>query len=700
MGKKKKGIVEIHHSLKVKAQRFFKDVDHLKRIKDDLVPYLSKLVHESCHFMNAYILMRVDQINSSGDTCIDKTIIGHKVKTQSQVQTFVKNAMRILTHQLQKNSNSEECLRMKEFYDNIYSKLEGRPTFDKLDNGAHLLCSIAKEVQTNWINHYWVPFMRRQKQHIRLNGFNKDKRHAYDIQMIIWKGLDGHKPLYPFKRGEEQKVRQLSDEEKIFVLDQRQKMGLEDGESYTDSHWEKHFTHAILYHVEMIQKIESLTKEEIEDMKVRSFTISPLRDIRLAHIPIDSTILNHLFPKWIKTKKDIMDCMDTKEEKDDYLWGEFLNMNLFKKKVSPKWKFGNHIMTDGICISATFVEERSAPPTTPKSQDGNKKRKMSEVENEKINLMERDRGCFIDDQYVVECKEDDVEIIGIDPGRNVLMMANNLTTNEIHSLSKKRYYEESKMTKNNTWWKRYRKRHDLEEKLTTLPSFKITDHLKYMEGLKSKWKHNAVLWSRLAIKKRSENKFLTHRRRYKCLDTFFQTIIRGVKERGKKPIISFGAAKFGTSSKGEISGPLASLTRRCQQHAVTVMTNEYKTSQLCCECSSQLEHPKRKKYVKEKGETHHRSVEIWDLVWCKNTSHNHKFSNRDANASRNIAQILHSVLFHGHRPAHFSPPQKEATVEVKEPPAKRKRVENIEHADVNPSDALLKRKSVLDASRQ
>ena len=698
MGKKKKGIVEIHHTLKVKAQRFFKHVQHLKKIRDDLVPYLSKLVHESCHFMNAYILMRVNQISSSHDADIDRTIIGNDVKSNSKVQTFAKNAMRILANQLDKQSNSKECLRMKQFYDQVYSKLQDRPTFDILKNGAQLLSSIAKEVQTNWINHFSVPFMRRQKQHIRLSGFNEDKRHAYDIQMLIWKGLYDHMPLYPFKRGEVQKVRILSEREILFVLDQREKMGLEDGETYTDAHWETHFTHAIFYHVEMLQKIESLTKEEIEEKKVRSFSISPLKDIRLAHIPIDTTTLKNLFPDWNKATKAIMDCMDTNEEKDEYLWGEFLNVDLFRKKVSPKWKFGCHIRTDGTSLSIGFVEERPAP-ATPKKETN--KRKASELETPKINLMEREKGYFsVDGQYMIDCEEDDVEIIGIDPGRNVLMMANNLTTNEIHSLSKKRYYEESKMTKNNTWWKRYRKRHDLDETLITLPSFKITDHLKYMEGLKSKWKHNAVLWSRLAIKKRSENKFLTHRRRYKCLDTFFQTIIKDVKKRGKKPIISFGAAKFGTSSKGEISGPLKSLVKRCQHHAVTVMTNEYKTSQLCCECSSQLEHPKRKKYVKEKGETHHRSVEIWDLVWCKNTSHNHKFSNRDANASRNIAQILHSVLFHGHRPAHFSPPQKEATVEVKEPPAKRKRVENIEHADVNPSGTLLKRKRVLDASRQ
>ena len=74
------------------SSKFFQNQDQFKKIKDDLVPYhLSKLVHEACHFMNAYVLMRVHQINSSDDAEVDRTIIGYKVKSTSQVQTFAKN---------------------------------------------------------------------------------------------------------------------------------------------------------------------------------------------------------------------------------------------------------------------------------------------------------------------------------------------------------------------------------------------------------------------------------------------------------------------------------------------------------------------------------------------------------------------------------------------------------------------------------
>ena len=132
-------------------------------------------------------------------------MIGHRVKGQSLVQTFAKNAMRILTNQLHGKIRLGRVRENETFLRQHLLQTQEPPYLQEDEQrGLSPLLHIARDVvQTNWMNHYCVPFMKRQKQHIRLHGFNGDRRHTYDMQMLIWKGLDGHKPLLPFQEGGE-----------------------------------------------------------------------------------------------------------------------------------------------------------------------------------------------------------------------------------------------------------------------------------------------------------------------------------------------------------------------------------------------------------------------------------------------------------------------------------------------------------------
>ena len=220
--------------------------------------------------------------------------------------------------------------------------------------------------------------------------------------------------------------------------------------------------------------------------------------------------------------------------------------------------------------------------------------------------------------------------------------------------------------------------------MTQLPSFKTASYEKYMERLPKYWIYESELWKALCIKKRNANAFTTYRFKNKCIDSFFQRVIKDTKTRGKVPVFSFGAAKFATSSKGEISGPLKSLIRRAELCCNTVMMQEYNTSKLCSElekcpvtghfktCECELEHPARHRFTttinKATGlkETKRDPVRpLHNLVRC-HTKHNNKFRNRDSNASQNIAYLLHSILFGlKQRPAAYSPPESQETKKKK-----------------------------------
>ena len=221
-----------------------------------------------------------------------------------------------------------------------------------------------------------------------------------------------------------------------------------------------------------------------------------------------------------------------------------------------------------------------------------------------------------------------------------------------------------------------------------------------MNALNEKWNYDSVLWSNLGTHRRNQERFESYVSKYKSLDSFFQRVVKDVKQRGRKPIIAFGSAKYATTSKGEVSGPLKMLRDRSKIHAPTIMTNEFRTSQKCNECHEQLIHPIRllhkkqtkrefqseidqcvsieeKKTIRTRGRKKvQQSQKIRDLVWCP-TNHKHKYMNRDVNASANIGKILQSILSRGCRPNIFSRENvlKRQSKELLVSSSKRKRTE-------------------------
>ena len=648
-----------HHTVKSKTAKVFKS-EALQPILAKISLDMSKVAHETCLFLNAYFLWVCEK---------DKAM--HPIK---DVQSIFKNAMRLVT--IGKLDKRADPYQMMIFFTNHYKNVLGRPLFDfKTLPGSHFFENVAKEMETNMLNHFTFPLEKRLKAFCRSRTFTdveKDKKHAYDMTMSIFRGIDNWKGTLPRKREEKEVLRVWTQEEIDFIHLCRSWMGLKDQDQWGEKYFQKNENahHAIYFHYKMLQALEVYQNGLDEDAKktdsVRLFTLIPQRKIRHAHIQVSTTnVKTELFMQY----KELQPEKPKAGASDQEYWDALIDTS---KLANKKWTLES-MRTDGTNISVLFTQTKQVSTVV----------KTRTVENQ-FDLTQRlqTKRSFIDGEYKVPAiKQGDIEIIGIDPGRTDLMYAHNLSTGQEMHLSKKQYYQESFMTKNGKWWQRYRDRTKVDNKdqpgqkitlgevMSTLPTFKTSSYTLYMERLPKYWKYEKELWQALCVSQRNNHKFTTYVHKNKCIDQFFQRVIKPTLDRGKIPIFSFGAAKFATSSKGEISGPLKSLVQRAELHCNTVMMNEYKTSQLCAEdlidpvtnlkmgkCHCQLDHPTRHRFEWKKKDLVKTNRPIHNLVWCT-TNHKHKFMNRDSNASRNIGFLLQSILFGSKtRPAAFCPP--------------------------------------------
>ena len=56
-----------------------------------------------------------------------------------------------------------------------------------------------------------------------------------------------------------------------------------------------------------------------------------------------------------------------------------------------------------------------------------------------------------------------------------------------------------------------------------------------------------------------------------------------------KPVIAYGAAKFASGGKGELSVPVKYIKERCNKYFKTVLVDEFRTSCVCPTCNELLQ---------------------------------------------------------------------------------------------------------------
>jgi hypothetical protein len=208
-------------------------------------------------------------------------------------------------------------------------------------------------------------------------------------------------------------------------------------------------------------------------------------------------------------------------------------------------------------------------------------------------------------------------IIAIDPGRSNLIYATDGKKN--WRLTPSSYYQSTGMTianrRSELWNKPILK--NIEDLSLNSPK---DDFDIYIDSVV--WNYDA-LWENYLPKKWARQRFRIYSRKNAVLDKFFSGMGRAT--------IAYGAAKFDSTAKHEISAPTTYLSKKCSQHHKTFFVDEFNTSKKCHCCGEILS------LVNKSIDGEIRMVR--GLRWCGSTSCR-KFINRDGNAALNILRAF------------------------------------------------------------
>lgn len=360
---------------------------------------------------------------------------------------------------------------------------------------------------------------------------------------------------------------------------QKQRYILGNPELLTKVYLEKHMKEVVTYYYYISKYIE-----EFSDSK--KFTLAPICNIKTHFIKIDTRILyflmrsNGLFDSNWKNFQPFRDIH----------WDTIFNI-----KESRRPYFTHLIETDGISIHIHF-------------------RKVKENRNINHRRTENDR------------------IIAIDPGRNNLLYGveeKQDGTIKTYKLTKKEYYNKCGFNQSKEKADNWEKNIAEEERFFRLISPKTANEFKFDQYIQNYIFGYEKLWNEKLKKKWGQQRFRTYRLKQKCLDGFFSSL---QKSEESKPIIAYGAAKFNSTSRNELSSPTTSLSRKCSNFYYTIMVDEFNTTKMCNCCDNLLS-----KVVKIVNGI---LREVRGLRWCSTNCRTLK--NRDLNAALNILKIYKS----------------------------------------------------------
>jgi transposase len=520
------------------------------------------------------------------------------------------------------------------FYDDCIKAIQGRTTPSPAVNHFALtewsgemdckevkglsvpLQTLSVQLTTNGQNHLWVCFRQRQFQALRIQTKNY---HA--IQTALYSCLNPSETK--FEDTGDQKIHQ----EHFDILFQKERP-----KKISDSWLKKNSDTVLVYYKYLMtiqcQELQKRTKEMKENKKlttkqprIKTFSYLPIQSYQRACIEIQGKdVLVLLRRMGFKVPSRY------KEDMKYDLWRKLLNFPFQK----GRWHFNGTLVTDGVQVSVLWWREGNEPPETKK----------------KVDLTTVSRGLFSPEQIQPTSQ---LEVIGIDPGRNYLLTASNG-----FSLSKRQYYEECGLntTKNRREWFLQQQTPEIQDLIhqAANQTFRVPDFKAWKLNWESRKPLESLLFRFYGDKRFRNHKFFVHTRRQKCLDRAFNRLVNGLDL--SKTVIAFGNGKFPTSSKGEKSGPLSSLARKLSTRLRVIMTDEFKTSKTCNACFGLHSNRKMYSYVWNRESKSHSRVfkSPYEILQCTNCSRWHQ---RDSNASKNIQMLLEYVLNDKPRPEAF-----------------------------------------------
>ena len=410
----------------------------------------------------------------------------------------------------------------------------------------------------------------------------------------------------------------------------------------------------------------SVPEDENEKSKFRHFTLLPLSNgFQGNFISIDKFGLYQLVKDIVP--KESLDSSWVAKNNPFVPLDKVFDLN-FTKNQSP----GASVQTDGVALNIHYFK------VVPQHNTMTLKEKHQEqlVSLRKIGL-------------------ENMEIVGVDPGRRDLFTASHLINDQLIAKQKfksKNYsnaeyrHDSGSMERMKAVRRRINKAPDKRIK-TWLAEFPIKRTCdinvlrKYVSYLVPKLQE---LVSFFSAKDNKSWRFKVFSKKKSTQDSKIPNVILDVLSQSvqvqmkygeydkNRIVVAYGSAEFDPSSRGNAPGPTKSIKKALKRFGFTVVDmDEYLTSQKCCICHGQLTDDgidKRVGSSKKKADSRCRSkASTWPVRRCTNDCcrigrgkslqnrllPHSTIWNRDVNASYNMAVILRSEIRDEVRPLAF-----------------------------------------------
>lgn len=343
--------------------------------------------------------------------------------------------------------------------------------------------------------------------------------------------------------------------------------------------------------------------------------VLPMCSFSVKHIAVDLTTF-----KILSVNKDATNS-------------DFLNAFPGAKRLkSSGWVFDSFLRTDGISAEIIFKKKDVAPKTA-----SSKKRKNATT--------------------FLPAPLPNQRLIAIDPGRRDMIVAVSndetekpiiVSTRSVHHDTGTR--KAARITRHTLRRCSINKNDTLEDVLSRLPPRRdLWEWNSYVSAVVPILEQITKTYQVRILRR---TKFASYVRRDVTLDRICKSLTRGERD----VLVAFGAASSCSTGFGHAPAPQSRLRFRLEKiHGAKIsLVDEYRTSQCCSRCHTQLE---------EVYSTHYdqlgvgRSEKVWGVRHCrhcKNDKNAPLYVHRDVNAAKNIMSCYLSEAQSGQRPSAFS----------------------------------------------
>lgn len=568
--------------------------EKIRSVIHSYVIQASKHVNKASHIFNLYLLYR------------NRDFFDHDFDTKFSSCFDVQFIERLMNLGLGP-STSENPLVQK-IWEQYFS---GFPIDTKIPICNQVFKYLASKYLTNFKNSLWMNFFSRQKKYL-LCWLKKNDHPEEDFKLL------------------EKKINNAPTKKELthhnydaFIKLNRNLLGVKDG-VIIDKAWTKNndnYPIIIKYYYHILKEIEN-------DPNIKKFTLAPITKIARQHITIDTTVLYHILNTF--NLKDLIGLKSVNSGKEVFR-KEFINpvnrgywFKLFDKAaVAPGFQ-GN--IPGEVNEKENKSKKRQIimknPQSTKKVSSALKRKKFAyllDTDGYSVSLhydsdlvKRNSKGRILKrKQEIVAPKEISLEnkrIIGIDPGRVKPLVGverippEKQTPTEKHpnkkiikkySITRREFYRAAGKRKRCQLAKKWMKEIEDAETQYQKYSIKTTSLNTYYKFLGTYFKVYDKLWEAKTNIKWSQGKFRVYTLTQKFLDKKVQEMINF--DPSKKIVLAYGDAKFSPNGKGELSAPKTSILKKLSKKFEVQMIDEYKTSQCCCHCGSQLEDIKETK---------------------------------------------------------------------------------------------------------